>query len=204
MECNEAGTTRVTTNGGIMPALMAAGMIVLTSALANGTDAPGNVRGTIAGAYAWRLSRECPAEYAPKSDAEFQSLAREADFAFRQAWIFGPASAQTVVRYASLLMQTGRAPDARIVVATYLKLDPGNTEVMDFVEQQGQGARGEGREKMSLRLPLAPRPSPLQSASASVKSFWRKERSPRSSSKKRWRFNVSPAACSAKCSSSRA
>ena len=93
------------------------------------------LRSTIAGVYAWRLSRECPAEYAPKSDAEFQSLAREADFALRQAWVFGPASAQTVVRYASLLMQTGRAADARIVVATYLKLDPGNTKVMDFVNK---------------------------------------------------------------------
>jgi hypothetical protein len=93
------------------------------------------LRCTIAALYAWRLSRQCPAEYAPKSRAEAENLQREADFAFRQAWVFGPTSVDTVGRYADLLMQTGRAIDAHLIVETSLKLDPSNTKALEFVNK---------------------------------------------------------------------
>src|SRR5205814_7857044 len=93
------------------------------------------LRCTIAGVYAWRLSRQCPAEYAPTSRAEVQKLTREMEFAFRQAWAFGPSGTDTVLRYASLLVQTGRAADARIVAQTCLKLDPGDTAVRALLKK---------------------------------------------------------------------
>jgi tetratricopeptide (TPR) repeat protein len=83
--------------------------------------------------YAWRLSPQCPQQYRPKSDAEYQRIYKEADFTFRQAFAFCPYSPEAVFRYANLLLQFNRLDDALIVAKTCLKLDPFNAQVRGLV-----------------------------------------------------------------------
>jgi len=91
------------------------------------------LRSSIGGIYAWRLSPQCPPQYRPKSDAEFQRIYKEADFTFRQAFAFCPYSPEAVFRYAQLLLQFNRLDDALIVARTCLKLDPYNAQVRGLV-----------------------------------------------------------------------
>jgi tetratricopeptide (TPR) repeat protein len=91
------------------------------------------LRSSIGGVYAWRLNPGCPAEYRPKSDAEFQRLFKEADFTFKQAFAFCPFSPEAVYRYANLLLQVNRIDDAILVAETCLKLDPFNGQVMHLL-----------------------------------------------------------------------
>ena len=103
------------------------------------------LRSSIAGVYAWRLSPQCPPEYRPKTDAEFQRLFREADFAFRQSFAFCPYSPEAVFRYVNLLCSVQRYDDALLIVSTCQKLDPYNHQVNDVVKyleqlKQRQGA----------------------------------------------------------------
>jgi hypothetical protein len=88
------------------------------------------LRTAIAGLYAWRLSRECPPEFRPKTAAEFQALAREANFAFLQAFAFSPWSPEAVLRYENLLLQSNRLDDALLVAETCLKFDPYDGQVL--------------------------------------------------------------------------
>jgi hypothetical protein len=92
------------------------------------------LRTAIAGVYAWRLSAQCPVEYRPKTEAEYKRLFREADFAYRQAFLFCPYNPETLFRYGTLLIQTGRLDDALLLAKTYLKLDPYNTQVVGFLD----------------------------------------------------------------------
>jgi beta-lactamase regulating signal transducer with metallopeptidase domain len=95
------------------------------------------LRSSIGGLYAWRLNTDtniCPAAYQPKSQAEFQRLRQEADFAFRQAFALCPYSPEAVFRYAQLLVQEKRFDDALLVAQTYLKLDPKNGAVRAMVD----------------------------------------------------------------------
>ncbi len=92
------------------------------------------LRSSIGGIYAWRLNPSTPAEYRPKSNAEYQRIAKEADFAFRQAFAFCPYSPEAVFRYVSLLLQFQRFDDALLVAQTCLKLDPFNGQVKGLVE----------------------------------------------------------------------
>ena len=93
------------------------------------------LRSSIGGIYAWRLGPTCPPEYRPKSNAEAASVAREADFAFKQAFLFCPYSPEAVFRYVSLLVQFGRIDDAILVTETCLKFDPYNGSVQGLLEQ---------------------------------------------------------------------
>ena len=45
-------------------------------------------------------------------------MAREADFAFRQAWALCPDSAEAVFRYVALLMEQKRVADTLVVAET--------------------------------------------------------------------------------------
>jgi thioredoxin-like negative regulator of GroEL len=92
------------------------------------------LRSSIGGIYAWRLSPQCPPEYRPKSNAEYQRLLKETDFAFRQAFAFCPYSPEAVFRYAQLLLQLQRFDDALLVAETCLKLDPYNGQVRGLME----------------------------------------------------------------------
>jgi hypothetical protein len=57
---------------------------------------------------------------------------READFAYRQAFLFCPYSPETLFRYGGLLAQTNRLDDAILLARTYLILDPYNAQVAAF------------------------------------------------------------------------
>ena len=63
-------------------------------------------RCSIAGVYAWR------AEHAAGA-ADRERMAREADFAFRQAWALCPDSPEAVYRYVGFLKNQKRLADAR-------------------------------------------------------------------------------------------
>jgi tetratricopeptide (TPR) repeat protein len=95
------------------------------------------LRSSIGGVYFWRVDRNitstCPPQYRPKTDAEFQRLVKEADFAFRQAFAFCPYSPEAVFRYVQLLTQLNRYEDALIVAETCRKLDPYNGQVLGLV-----------------------------------------------------------------------
>jgi hypothetical protein len=93
------------------------------------------LRSSIGGIYAWRLGPTCPPEYRPKTSAEFNSVLREADFAFKQAFLFCPYSPEAVFRYVSLLVQFNRIDDAILVAETCLKFDPYNGSVQGLLEQ---------------------------------------------------------------------
>ncbi len=91
------------------------------------------LRSSIGGIYAWRLSPQCPPQYKPKSDAEYNRILKEADFTFKQAFVFCPYSPEAVFRYVNLLLQLQRLDDALIVAKTCLKLDPYSAQVRGLV-----------------------------------------------------------------------
>jgi hypothetical protein len=129
------------------------------------------LRSSIAGVFAWRLSPQCPAEYRPKTQEEFQRIAKEADFAFRQAFAFCPYSPEAVFRYVNLLMQFQRVDDAMLVAETCLRLDPYNGSVVGLVEnlkdlkqrqnamfqQQQHQLEQMGKTQSAVGAPAAPR-----------------------------------------------
>jgi hypothetical protein len=69
------------------------------------------LRCSIAGLYAWRLKQTADA-------SEKERLARETDFAFRQAWALCPDSPEAVFRYVNFLLAQDRSADALIVAET--------------------------------------------------------------------------------------
>jgi tetratricopeptide (TPR) repeat protein len=97
------------------------------------------LRSSIGGIYAWRLGMSSgtptPREYLPKTEAERQRMIREADFAFRQAFVFCPYSPEAVFRYVQLLMGMNRIDDALMVAETCRKLDPENGQIISMVNQ---------------------------------------------------------------------
>src|SRR5208282_1915261 len=95
------------------------------------------LRSSISGVYAWRLSPQCPEEYRQKTPAAAESLRRETEFAFKQAFAYCPYSPEAVFRYINFLLQYGRAEDALLVAQTCLKLDPYNDQVKDLVKRLG-------------------------------------------------------------------
>ena len=66
------------------------------------------LRSSLAGLYAWRMQHATGA-------TEEERMAREADFAFRQAWALCPYSPEAVFRYVNFLMEQERASDALLV-----------------------------------------------------------------------------------------
>jgi hypothetical protein len=68
-------------------------------------------RSSLAGLYAWRMQHATGA-------TEKDRMAREADFAFRQAWALCPDSIETVFRYVAFLMEQQRVVDALSVAET--------------------------------------------------------------------------------------
>jgi beta-lactamase regulating signal transducer with metallopeptidase domain/tetratricopeptide (TPR) repeat protein len=95
------------------------------------------LRSSIAGIYAWRLSGNAPTEYRPKASADYQSLQKEADLAFRQAFVLCPYSPEAVFRYVNLLLQLNRMDDALLIAQTSLKVDPSNSQIKGLIENIG-------------------------------------------------------------------
>ena len=73
------------------------------------------LRSSIAGLYAWRVNHAAGA-------ADKERMAREADFAFRQAWVLCPYSPEAVYRYVNFLLAQNRGADAVLVAETAAKL----------------------------------------------------------------------------------
>jgi hypothetical protein len=69
------------------------------------------LRSSLAGLYAWRLKQATDA-------SEKERMAREADFAFRQAWALCPYSPEAVFRYVNFLLAQDRGADALLVAET--------------------------------------------------------------------------------------
>jgi len=92
------------------------------------------LRSSIGGVYAWRLSGQCPPEFRPKTNEEYDRVRKEADFTFRQAFAFCPYSPEAVFRYVQLLTQFGRFDDALLIAETCQKLDPFNNQVIGLVQ----------------------------------------------------------------------
>jgi hypothetical protein len=69
------------------------------------------LRSSLAGLYAWRMQHATGA-------TEKERMAREADFAFRQAWALCPDLTEAVFRYVALLMEQKRGGDALLVAET--------------------------------------------------------------------------------------
>jgi len=103
------------------------------------------LRSSIGGIYAWRMSGQCPPEFRPKTNEEFERVRKEADFTFRQAFAFCPYSPEAVFRYVQLLTQFGRFEDALLIAETCLKLDPYNNQVIGLV-QNLRGVRKQAGE----------------------------------------------------------
>jgi tetratricopeptide (TPR) repeat protein len=101
------------------------------------------LRNSLAGLYAWRLGPDCPAAFRPKTAAEQAAVLREADFAFKQAFIYCPYSPETLSRYASLLAQAGRFEDAILLAKTSQGFDEEGSfaqTLVDQLERYRQGA----------------------------------------------------------------
>lgn len=73
------------------------------------------LRSSLAGLYAWRMQHATGA-------TEKERMAREADFAFRQAWALCPDSTEAVFGYVALLMEQKRVADALLVAETAAQL----------------------------------------------------------------------------------
>lgn len=85
------------------------------------------LRSSIAGVYAWRW-RNAKGE-------EKQRMAKEADFAFRQAFALCPYSPEALFRYVNLLKEMGRKKDALLIAQTAEPLDPRNTRIATLVQE---------------------------------------------------------------------
>ena len=90
------------------------------------------LRSSLAGIYAWRMQHATGAR-------ERDRMAREADFAFRQAWALCPDSREAVYRYVGFLMERERADDAILVAETLAQMPSlqgqEGEQIRDLVEQ---------------------------------------------------------------------
>jgi len=85
------------------------------------------LRSSIGGVYDWRRTNA-------KTPEEKQRMAKEADFAFRQAYVLCPVSPEALFRYANLLLSENRIDDAILLTQTTLKLDPTNMMVKNLLD----------------------------------------------------------------------
>ena len=146
------------------------------------------LRSSIGGIYAWRLAPQCPAEYRPKNDKQFQRLLREAEFTFRQSFAFCPYSPEAVYRYVNLLLQLNRLDDALLIAQTCLKLDPYNGSVIGLVNnlqsiksQQQTGAPPPRNDLQVMVEELRANPTNVQLAVEVAKSFLQLQQTGRAS-----------------------
>jgi len=83
------------------------------------------LRCAIAGVYFWRATHD---------PAERQRMTSEADLAFRQAFAICPSNAEVVMRYAGMLIASGRKPDALSVVSLGCQLYPEHPAMRQLLE----------------------------------------------------------------------
>jgi len=89
------------------------------------------LRSSIGGLYIWRMMTS------EKASPQHERMIKEADFAFRQAFVLCPTSAEALFRYVNLLLspEVHRVDDALLLAETTLKLDPQNGAVKNLVQQ---------------------------------------------------------------------
>jgi tetratricopeptide (TPR) repeat protein len=91
---------------------------------------------------------------------------KEADFSFRQAFAFYPASLEAVYGYVNLLLKVQRFDDALLLATTALKLDPYNGQFIDLVKKleawKQQAANPEAQKLESLRKAFEDHPTNFQ------------------------------------------
>ncbi len=91
-------------------------------------------RGSIAGLYAWRIGaspigNETSAQYAPGNEAGRQRISREAEFAFKQAFVLCPSSAEVTIQYVAFLTSQNRKAEALVIAQTASHVDPKNDQL---------------------------------------------------------------------------
>jgi tetratricopeptide (TPR) repeat protein len=86
------------------------------------------LRSAIAGIYNYRLF------VMAKSAAEQQRMARETEFALRQAFAFCPYNIEAVGRYVQFLANFRRFDEALVIANTCLDLDPNNGQVAGLIK----------------------------------------------------------------------
>jgi tetratricopeptide (TPR) repeat protein len=77
--------------------------------------------------YQWRAFNN-------RNPVERARLLKEAEFAFKQAFVYCPYS-EGAYKYAELLMDTGRMEEALLVTKTFQRLDPYNRQIHNMVVQ---------------------------------------------------------------------
>lgn len=85
-------------------------------------------RADIAGLYMWRASNDA-------GSADKERMAREADFAFRQAWALGAACPEATFRYVNFFLSQSRFDEALLVGETALKIAQARGENDGELEQ---------------------------------------------------------------------
>ena len=88
------------------------------------------LRSAIGGVYAWRAANT-------KDKVERERMEKEAVFAFRQAFAMCPSSPEVVFRYVNLLLISGRADDAKLLVDAASEADPGNGQFDSLAKEVG-------------------------------------------------------------------
>ena len=94
----------------------------------DGQKAFSKLRNSIAGLYYWRYLDS-------KNPEERTRLAKESEFAFKQAFAFCPYSPETTTRYIQLLAVLNRVDDALRVAQTLRRFDPDSSFARDIVRQ---------------------------------------------------------------------
>jgi hypothetical protein len=85
------------------------------------------LRSSIAGIYSWRLGvSPGGGQVPPQYTGDKERMAREADFAFKQAVALCPYSPEAVYRYVAFLTNQGRKPEALLIAQAAAKVDPKN------------------------------------------------------------------------------
>jgi tetratricopeptide (TPR) repeat protein len=86
------------------------------------------LRSAIAALYAWR--------YGTTADQSLKEMyAREADFAFRQAFAFGPINPEVSFKYVNFLTARGRFDDAKLIAQTLNETDPNSKAAQVLLPQ---------------------------------------------------------------------
>ena len=86
------------------------------------------LRSAIAGLYSWRALNT-------KDPALKKRYNKEAHFAYRQAFAFGPINPETVFKFINLLISMGNHDDAINLAYTYHRLDPINPSSLIFIKR---------------------------------------------------------------------
>jgi hypothetical protein len=90
------------------------------------TEIYSKLRAAQAAVYQWRIEHSTSPE-------EKQRMIKEADFAFRQAFVLCPTYAEAMFRYVALLVPLNRLDDALLIARTFAKLEPSNAVIGDMI-----------------------------------------------------------------------